>query len=285
MYGLNPSPLRIGDQRPRYLIGDFRENEPGTNWSFTPEYRGSIHISRWRVFGDKLKALIRANGDRSIPQPIRQFFGLFQGPLADLGLVGETEVTPLSRLIDYACTRSQFDGITTEAFAPKIRNLAIYRNQSLDDYLRRLGPALDPSIIDSPSKVYGAYFHTLATGLASWQIDRFGSLLSHVGRELARDQLNYGLKCALLFSGLVQLDFSKIVNNPLYDTIPAALRDIVAARFRDQRYIPGRTRGTGWQVDGEASFHFLRLPRTIPDILTPRPDWLPRIMYFLSEEP
>ena len=56
------------------------------------------------------------------------------------------------------------------------------------------------------------------------------------------------MRCALLFSGLVELDFSKIVDNPLYNSIPVALRDVVAPIFRNRRYIPGRIGGPGWQV-------------------------------------
>jgi hypothetical protein len=147
MYRLDPLFLKINQQRPRYLIGEIIEHESRTNWSFTPEYGGSIHVSRWKRFGEKLKALIRTDGARSIPRPVQQFFGLFQGPFANLGLVGENEEAPLNKLIDYACVRSRFDGITTDAFAPRIRNLAIYRNQSLDEYLRRLGPTLSLTLV------------------------------------------------------------------------------------------------------------------------------------------
>jgi hypothetical protein len=282
MYRLDPVPLKINQQKPRYLIGELREHESGTRWSFRPEYGGSIHVSRWRCFGEKLKALIRMDGARSIPRPVQQFFGLLQGPLAYLGLIREDEEVPLNKLIDYACIRSRFDGITTDAFAPKVRNLAIYRNQSLDEYLRRLGPTLDPSIIDSPSKVYGTHFHRLASGIATWQVDRLTSVLSHLERELPGDVFVNGMRSALLFSGLVELNFSKVVDNPLYNAIPAAFRDVVAPIFRERRYIPGRIGGPGWQVGtGPANLHFLRLPITIPDILTPRPDWLPNIANFL----
>jgi hypothetical protein len=299
MYRLDPVILNINlgkrrylvlvkttQRKPRYLIGEFREHESGTRWSFRPEYGGSIHVSRWRCFGEKLKSLIRADGTESIPRPIQQFFGLFQGPLAYRGLIREDEEIHLNRLIDYACIGSRFDGIAIDAFAPQARNLAIYRNQSLDDYLRRLGPMLDPTIIDSASKIYGMHFHRLARGLAGWQIDRLTSVFSNLERELAREVFDYGIRCALLFSGLVELDFSKIVDNDLYNAIPAALRNVVAPRFRDRRYIPGRIRGPGWQVGTRvANWHFLRLPRTIPDVLTPQADWLPNLLYFLSEEP
>ncbi|MGA8855923.1 MAG: hypothetical protein WB643_02030 [Candidatus Bathyarchaeia archaeon] len=239
-------------------------------------------MSRWRCFGEKLKALIRADGAGSIPRPVQQFFGLFQGPIAYLGLIREDEEIPLNKLIDYACIGSRFDGITTDAFAPKARNLAIYRNQSLDDYLRRLGPTLDPSIIDSPSKVYGMHFHKLASGIATWQVDRLTSVLSYLERELPEDVFVNGMRSALLLSGLVELDFSKVVESQLYDTIPAALRDVVTPIFRNRRYIPGRIGGPGWQVGtGPANLHFLRLPVTIPGILTPRPDWLPNLANFL----
>jgi hypothetical protein len=273
---------KISQRKPPYLVGEFRKHESGTRWFFRPEYGGSIHVSRWRCFGERLKALIRTDGAASIPRPVQQFFGLFRGPLAYLGLMQEDEEAPLNQLIDYACTRSRFDGITIDAFAPKARNLAIYRNQSLDEYLRRLGPTLDSSIIDSPSKVYGTHFHSLSRGIATWQVDRLTSVLSHVQRELPADVFVNGMRSALLFSGLVELDFPKIVDNPLYNTIPAALRDAVAPIFRNRRYIPGRIGGSAWQVGtGPANLHFLRLPITIPDILTPRPDWLPNLLNFL----
>jgi hypothetical protein len=295
MYRLDPVFLKINQRKrqylvlhkiiqrkPGYLIAEFREHVSGIGWSFRPEYGGSIHVSRWRCFGEKLKALIRADSEGSIPRSVQQFFGLFQGPLAYLGLIREDERIPLNKLIDYACTQSRFDGITIDAFAPRARNLAIYRNQSLDDYLRRLGPFLDPSIIDSPSKVYGTNFHKLATGLATWQVDRLTSVLSHLESVLPGDVFVNGMRSALLFSGLVELDFSKFVDSSLYNAIPAALRDVVAQLFRNRRYIPGRIRGPGWQVGtGPANFHFLRLPITIPDILTPRLDWLPNLANFL----
>jgi hypothetical protein len=280
MYRLDPLVLKINERKAGYLIGEFSEPESG--WLFRPEYGGSIHVSRWRCFGEKLKALIRTHGAESVPRPVKQFFGLFRGPLAYLGLIREDEEVPLNQLIDYACIRSRFDGITTDAFAPKARNLAIYRNQSLDEYLRRLGPTLDPSIIDSPSKVYGTHFHSLARGIATWQVDQLIPLLSDLERELPDEVLVNGIRSALLFSGLVELDFSKIVDNPLYNRIPGALTDAVAQLFRERRYIPGRIGGPGWQVRTEpANYHFLRLPITIPDILTPRPDWLPNLANFL----
>ncbi|MGO9646152.1 MAG: hypothetical protein ACLPY5_15580 [Candidatus Bathyarchaeia archaeon] len=291
MYRLNPVSLKINQRKrrylafpkiiqrkPRYLIGEFREHESGTRWSFRCEYGGSIHVSRWRCFGETLKALIRVEDASSIPRPVQQFFGLFEGPIAYLGLIRENEKIPLNKLIDYACIGSRSDGITTEAFAPKARNLAIYRNQSLDEYLRRLGPTLDPSIIDSPSKIYGAHFHRLASGIAAWQVDRLSSVLSQLEKELPEEIIANGMRSALLFSGLVELDFSKVVDNPLYNALPAALRKVVAPLFRDRRYIPGRIEAPGWQVGTEpVNIHFLRLPITIPEILTPRPDWLPNV--------
>jgi hypothetical protein len=109
------------------------------------------------------------------------------------------------------------------------------------DFAGMLG-ALSPGeamvIIDSPSKVYGMHFHRLASGLATWQVNRLTSMMSYLERELPEDVFVNGMRSALLFSGLVELNFSKVVDNPLYNTIPAALRDVVAPIFRDRRYIP-----------------------------------------------
>jgi hypothetical protein len=298
MYQLDRVPLKINQrkrrylvfhtihpQQPRYLIGKFGE-KPDTQWSFRPDYGGSIHASRWRCFGEKLKALIRKDGADSIPSPVHHFFGLFRSPLAYLGIIREVDEVPLNKLIDYACIRSNFDGITTEAFAPIARNLAIYSNQALDDYLRRLGPTLSPSITDFPSKIYGMHFHELANGVAAWQVNRLASVMSYLERELATDVLDYGMRCALHFSGLVELDYSKVVDNSLYDAIPAALRNVVAPRFRNRRYISGRISGPRWPAGTSvANLHFFRLPRTIPEVLTPRADWLPNLPYHLSDEP
>src|SRR5208283_4511010 len=76
MYRPGPLALKLNQQKPPYLIGEFREHE--SRWSFRPQY-GSIHVSRWKSFGEKLKTLIRVDGSRSIPRHVQDFFGLFQG--------------------------------------------------------------------------------------------------------------------------------------------------------------------------------------------------------------
>jgi hypothetical protein len=294
MYRLSPVALKMKQrkrrwlvfaktiqQKPRYLVGELRGHKSGAKWSFRPEYSSSIHISRWRCFGEKLKSLIRTDGVGSIPRPVQQFFELFQGHFAYLGLIREDEAIPLTKLIDYACIGSHFDGIAIDAFAPKTRNLAIYRNQSLDEFMRRLGPLLDLGLIDSPSGLYGRYFQLLANSMAAWQVERVTRVLTDLERELPRDVFLNGMRSAVLLSGLVELDFSKVVDNPLYNEIPAALRDVVAPLFRDRRYLPARIAGPGWKVGaGPTSHHILRLPVTIPRILTPRPDWLPNVDNF-----
>jgi len=295
MYRLDAVPLRLTERKtrhllfhrtiqrsPRYLIANFEQNEVGSNWSFTPGYGGSVHVSRWRSFGENLKSLIRTDGADSIPRPVRQFFGLFRGHLADLGLLQDESEFPLDKLIDYGCIGVRFEGITTEPFAPKARNLAIYKNQTIDDYLRRVGPALDPSIIEAPSKVYPTNFHALARGMAAWQLDRLTPIISNAERELPQEVFLNGMRSALLFADLVELDYEKIVDSPLFDTIPLALRNIAADFFRDRRYIPARLRGPAWEVGTQpANIHFFRAPITIPAILTPQPDWLPNLINFL----
>jgi hypothetical protein len=101
--------------------------------------------------------------------------------------------------------------------------------------------------------------------------------------ELPPDVFANGMRSALLFSGLVELDFSKIVDSPFYNTIPSSLRDTIAPVFRNKRYIPGRIGGSPWPIrTGATEIHLLRVPITIPDILTPNLDWLPNLRDFGS---
>lgn len=118
--------------------------------------------------------------------------------------------------------------------------------------------------------------------MANWQLERLTPMISNAERELPEEVFLNGMRAALLFAGLVELNYAKIVDSPFYDAIPVTLRNIVADLFRNRRYIPGRIRGPGWEVGTQpANLHFFRAPITIPAILTPQPDWLPNLINFL----
>jgi hypothetical protein len=92
------------------------------------------------------------------------------------------------------------------------------------------------------------------------------------------DVVTNGVRSAFLFSGLVELDFFKVVKSQLYDILHPAIRDAIAPIFRNARYIPVRPQLEHWNVGSSErpDFHIFRIPITIPDVLTLGSGWFPR---------
>ena len=278
-YVLRPSPLKVNGRMPRYLIARWDSSSgSATDWSFSIE-NGPIHASRWKCFGDKLKTLIKEEGVECIPDRIQQFFRLFAGHLIQLGVVGPEDAPSLNKLIEFTCSNSNFNGIKSKPLIPNLRHLAIYRNQSTDEHLRLIAHFLDPTII-SPSKFYGKCFDRLAKALAKWQNERLGAILASTQESLPTDVFLNGMRSALHFSGLVELDFAKIVDSDLFSDIPVYIRNVVGSLFRRRNLLPGRVLGPVWKVGNAPDYpiiHTFRYPPTIHLALTPRSSWRHRI--------
>jgi hypothetical protein len=123
----------------------------------------------------------------------------------------------------------------------------------------------------------------LARGLAEWQNDNLSAVLSRAESRVDSEKFANGTKSALYFSGLLELDFRRIVDSPLYDRLHASIRDVISSLFRDQRYVPVRKSGPGWRVveEGITKIHAIRLPASIPAVLVPSESWLPNLRQFI----
>jgi hypothetical protein len=245
------------------------------DWVFEPKDPRPVHVSRWRVFGEELQRLLKQDGLESVPKRVRRFFGLFSGHLAFRGnSTCETKTVPgLRRLIRVAC-------LDKDALVPRLRNLAVYDNRSLDEHLRLVSHMLDQTIVDSPTKLAAQHFNQLGKGLAEWQVERLKRVLSAVEKKLGPKECLEGVKSAFLFSGLVELDFSKVVDSDFYDELHRSIRDVIAPVFRNRRFIPLPMKMRSWYVGSlkQPRFHVMRLPITIPDIITVRDHWFPKSM-------
>jgi hypothetical protein len=210
----------------------------------------TVHVQRWRFFGEELKRILNTQGLDALPLKVRQFFGYFSSYLAYLRLENEdfNSVEGLKSLIDISCLGINADGVTRPPLIPQLRSFAVYRNQSLDEHLRLIGPTLDPSIVDSPAKLIGRHFNRLANGLAEWQAERLAMVLEKASEILGSDAVRNGVRSAFLFCGLVELDFSKVIKSQLYDILHPAIRDAIAPIFRDARYIIMRPQLEHWNV-------------------------------------
>ena len=93
------------------------------------------------------------------------------------------------------------------------------------------------------------------------------------------DVVTNGVRSAFLFSGLVELDFFKVIKSPLYDVLHGAIRDAIAPIFRNARYISVRQQLKSWNVGSSErpDFHIFRIPITIPDLITLGADWFPHV--------
>jgi hypothetical protein len=86
------------------------------------------------------------------------------------------------------------------------------------------------------------------------------------------------VRSALLLSGMVELDFFKVVQSGFYNDMHRAVRDAIAPIFRGQRFIPLRKHVFAWNVGTlkRPIFHTIRIPVTIPDVVALRRDWFPK---------
>ena len=278
---LEPSALCFKGRKLSFLLAKWAGSTTSNTWIFETRDIRSPHASRWRCFGEELEAVLNEGGLESIPKPIRDSFGFFAGHLAYQGVEEHDSNTlqGLRRLIQFCCKDTNFEDIRRDPLVPKLRNLAIYRNRSLDEHLRLIATMLDTTIVDSPTKLIGHNFNRFAEGLAKWQADRLTSIVSRVETSLGRnsDIFSNGMRSVYLFSGLVELDFSKVVDSVCYDSLHTSIRDTIAPIFRNQTFIPVRRdfRFSNVGTSEQPKYHMLRIPITIPDVLTLRDDWFP----------
>jgi hypothetical protein len=137
---------------------------------------------------------------------------------------------------------------------------------------------MDSSIIDSPSKLVAKHFNQLGLGLAHWQTDRLKEILSAAETVLGRDQSQAMVRRAFLLSGMVELDFIKVVQSGFYNDLHRTIRDAIAPIFRHRRFIPLQIHTFAWNVgtSKRPACHTIRIPATIPDVVALQSDWFPR---------
>jgi hypothetical protein len=262
------------------ILAKWTESTVGRNWAFEPRDPRPVHVSRWRSFGEELQRLLKRDGLESVPKRVRRFFGLFSGHLAYRGNAknGSRSLSGLQKLIRMAC-------LDKDALVPRLRNLAVYDNRSLDEHFRLVSHMLDETIVDSPTKLAARHFNQLGKGLAEWQVDRLTKILSVVEQKLGSQACQEGVRTAFLFSGLVELDFPKVVDSGFYDELHRSIRDVVAPVFRNRRFIPLRMKLRAWNVGTtkRPEFHLMRLPITVPGVIALRDHWFPKHMLGLAK--
>jgi hypothetical protein len=267
-------PLRLKfEGRDVFVLSRWTGSHTGNEWVFEPKDVRSVHVSRWRCLGEELQRLLNEGGVGSIPKQVKRFFGLFSGHLAykGSGKADTKTAAGMRKLIAVTC-------IDRDPLVPRLRNIAVYDNRSMDEHFRLVAQMLDTSIVDSPSKLVASHFNQLGLGLAQWQTDRLKKILSATETVLGRDQCRSAVRSALLLSGLVELDFFKVVQSGFYNDLHWAVRDAVAPVFRGQRFIPLRKHMFAWNVGTlkRPIVHTIRIPATIPDVVALRRDWFPK---------
>ena len=276
---LEPCAFKFQRRNPS-ILAKWTESAAGRHWIFEAKDPRPIHVSRWRLFGEELQRLLNQDGLESVPKRVRRFFGLFSGHLAFRGSSkdGAKSVAGLQELIRTAC-------VDREALVPRLRNLAVYDNRSMDEHFRLLSHMLDVTIVDSPTKLAARYFNQLGKGLAEWQVDRLKKTLLAVEKRLGSQECLEGVRRSLFFSGLVELDFSKVVDSGFYDELHRCIRDVVAPVFRNRRFIPLPMKSRAWNV-GTAKrpeFHVMWLPITVPSVIPLQDHWFPKHMLGLAK--
>ena len=250
-------------------------------WKCIPVDLRSVHRSRWRAFGDLLLRLLDSDGVDSIRVEIRQFFSYFAGRLSYLGFDDSNYQTAsgVRRMVRFACIDPPRREEVRSPNVADLRNLSIYRNRTVDDYMRLVGKELDPSKIGPIPKAIGVYFKRLAQGL----ILSVGPLINSVivqakeALENELDSFRNGLQSAFLMSNLLELDSSKIVESQVYGAISEEIRNLVATYFGHQRYIPIPLKVITWNM-GSSENPILRLfrpPVTFGTVVSPNAKWLP----------
>jgi len=269
---LEPCAFKFQERNPS-ILAKWTESTPSKDWAFQPRDPRPVHISRWRLFGEQLQRLLKEDGLESVPKRVRRFFGLFSGHLAFRGNSknGTRSAAWLQELIRIAC-------IDREALVPRLRNLAVYDNRSLDEHFRLISHMLDETIVDSPTKLAAQHFNQLGIGLAEWQVDRLKKILQAVEKNVGSQECAEGVRRAFLFSGLVELDFPKVVDSGFYDELHRSIRDVVAPVFRNRRFIPLPMKLRAWNVGTtkRPEFRIIRLPMTVPGVIALRDDWFPK---------
>ncbi len=217
----------------------------------------------------------------SIPKEIRQFFGYFAGHLAYAGLGNPNNRTAagLRQLIRFACIDFNMYGNVKSALVPVIRNMSIYRNRSVDDYMRLVGRYLNPKILGPPPRLFGVHLRRLAQGLARHQVSEINELVRRIKLALTSDLAAFynGVETALLFSGMVELDIRKLDATDVYRKIDSDIIELVDDYFGKTKYLGISQDFKRWNVGTPTNpiFHTLRPPITYGPCLTPNQQWFP----------
>ena len=255
--------------------------DPRANtWEFSVVARHSAHKLKWASYGDVVIQLIKGGGVGSIPRETADFFGYFAPHLAYLDETKDNErrtVAGLKNLIRFACLEFRLYGRKLPSGIPDMRSLAIYKNRSIDDYMRLIGPSLDAGLIGPLPKWAGALFYRHSVGLAKHLAKELASIIEALKSGLATEPgvFENGLMSSMLMANLVELDFDKIVNSDVFNTIPLEVRDILKKVYGKSRYIPITQKIAGWNVGDKDNpwFHILRYPITVGPCVTPNSGW------------
>jgi hypothetical protein len=266
--------------RCNYVVATLNSNT--VDWKFSPVNSGSVHSHRWRAFGELLLRILESDGIGSIREEIRQFFSYFAGRLSYLGVADADyhTVDGFRRMVRFACLDPPMREQVRSPNVSDLRNLSIYRNRTVDDYMRLVGKLLDPSVIGPIPKAVGLYFKRLAQGLIVSVGPLLNSVISKAKETLEGepDSFRNGLESSFLMSNLVELDSSKIVDSQVYDHIDEDIRNLLKKYFGTQRYLPIPENIVSWQVGAAANpvFRMIRSPVTFGPALSPNPSWFPK---------
>src|SRR5438034_3822688 len=267
--------FRPNGNRVKWLRATF-ESDTG-KWTYTPDPLRSVHRTKWRVFGEILLQRIDKLGIDGVPKEIRQFLGYCAGHLTYHGIREASNDTPegLRNLVRYTCIGYPLGNQVFEPLIANLRNLAIYKNRTFDDYMRMAGPRYNPALIETPGRMTGMHFRRLAQGLARTQVTSLTRTIEEIKNVSNPEPFANGLLSSFLMSNLVELDSGKIVDSEVYNVLHPSLAELVKTYFGDRRYLPVSEDVIPWPVGppDNPEMHIIKPTTTYGICVSLNPKW------------
>ncbi len=266
--------FRANGNRVNWLRATF---ESTGKWTYAPDTLRSIHRTKWTIFGGMLLRRIEKMGVAGVPKEIRQFLGYCAGHLTYHGVKEASNNTAegLRNLIQYTCIGYKLGNSQFEPLIVDLRNLAIYKNRTFDDYMRMAGPRYDPRLIKTPGKMTGMHFRRLAQGLARVQAVSLSQTIEETKASSSKEPFSNGLRSSFLMSNLVELDSTKVVESEVYRILHPDVKELVKTYFGDRRYLPVSEDVIPWAVGTKenVAMHLIKPTTTYGVCVSLNPEW------------
>jgi len=266
--------FRANGNRVNWLRATF---ESIGKWTYVPDSLRSVHRTKWAIFGGMLLSRIERMGVAGVPKEIRQFLGYCAGHLTYHGVkeASNDTVEGLRNLIQYTCIGYRLGNLKFDPLIVDLRNLAIYKNRTFDDYMRMAGPRYDQRLIKTPGKMTGMHVARLAQGLARVQAGSLSQTIEQTKRSSVSESFSDGLRSSFLMSNLVELDSTKVVKSEVYRVLHPALKQLVKTYFGDRRYLPVSEDVIPWAVGPKdnVAMHIIKPTTTYGICVSLNPQW------------